>query len=172
MFLVVVLRSPRRSSSDLGEAAFLVVVARLLESMLGIFWTAGVGTLPFLVLGLMVGDEDEEVGVARRGRARPRSTGDRADRRGAPSPDCGCCASTTRRSWARGVAATASCGALGVDVVLVSPRRWNEGGRDVDLDLDGRPVRGGGGHGREPPLRVRVRPAPDLAGAAVARPST
>jgi O-antigen ligase len=69
MLLVVVLRTARRSSSDLGDAAFLVMVARLLESMLGIFWTAGVGTLPFLVLGLMVGDEDEEVGVAGAARA-------------------------------------------------------------------------------------------------------
>jgi O-antigen ligase len=67
-FLVVILRSARRSSSDLGDAAFLVIVARLLESMLGIFWTAGVGTLPFLVVGLMVGDE-EDVGVAGAARA-------------------------------------------------------------------------------------------------------
>jgi len=59
VFLVVLLRSTRRSSSDLGEAAYLVVVARLLESMLGIFWTAGVGTFPFLVVGLMVGDEQD-----------------------------------------------------------------------------------------------------------------
>jgi hypothetical protein len=57
--LWVVLQTARRSSSDLGDAAFLVVVARVLESMLGIFWTAGTGTLPFLVLGLMVGDEPE-----------------------------------------------------------------------------------------------------------------
>jgi O-antigen ligase len=64
IFLAVVLRSARRSSSNLGDAAFLVLVARLLEAMLGIFWTAGVGTLPFLVLGLMIGDEEEEVGVA------------------------------------------------------------------------------------------------------------
>jgi glycosyltransferase involved in cell wall biosynthesis len=27
--------------------------------------------------------------------------------------------------------------ALGADVVLVSPRRWNEGGREVDLDVNG-----------------------------------
>ena len=65
LFLVVILRSARRSPSDLGEAAYLVVVARLLESMLGIFWTAGVGTFPFLILGLMVGDEPEDVGAAR-----------------------------------------------------------------------------------------------------------
>jgi O-antigen ligase len=63
LFLLVLLRAARRSPSDLGEAAFLVMVARLLESMLGIFWTAGVGTLPFLVIGLMVGDEAEDVGV-------------------------------------------------------------------------------------------------------------
>jgi len=69
MLLVVILRSTLRSPSDLGEAAFLVVVARLLESMLGIFWTAGVGTLPFLVLGLMVGDEEGEVGASRSSRA-------------------------------------------------------------------------------------------------------
>ncbi len=62
LFLIVILRTARRSSSDLGDAAFLVMVARLLESMLGIFWTAGTGTLPFLLLGLMVGDEEDEVG--------------------------------------------------------------------------------------------------------------
>jgi O-antigen ligase len=65
LFLVVLLRSARRSSSDLGEAAYLVIVARLLESMLGIFWTAGVGTFPFLILGLMVGDEPLDAGAAR-----------------------------------------------------------------------------------------------------------
>ncbi len=89
LFLIVVLRTSRRSSSDLGEAAFLVMVARLLESMLGIFWTAGVGTLPFLVLGLMVGDEDEEVGVGARRVRRPRSAGDRADGRGGRAPTAG-----------------------------------------------------------------------------------
>jgi hypothetical protein len=60
-FFVVVLRTVRRSSSDLGEMAFLVLVARLLESMLGIFWVAGTGTLPFLIVGLVIGDEHEEV---------------------------------------------------------------------------------------------------------------
>jgi O-antigen ligase len=65
LFLVVLLRSARRSPSDLGEAAYLVIVARLLESMLGIFWTAGVGTFPFLVLGLMLGDEPQDAGMTR-----------------------------------------------------------------------------------------------------------
>jgi hypothetical protein len=57
--LWVLLNAARRSKSDLGEAAFLVMIARILESLLGIFWTAGTGTLPFLVLGLMVGDEPD-----------------------------------------------------------------------------------------------------------------
>ena len=65
----VLLQAARRSRSDLGEAALLVLVARLLESMLGIFWTAGTGTLPFLVLGLMVGDEVDEGGSQPRRRA-------------------------------------------------------------------------------------------------------
>jgi O-antigen ligase len=58
VLLVVLLNCMRRSSSDLGEAGFLVLVARILESLVGIFWTAGPGTLPFLVLGLVIGDED------------------------------------------------------------------------------------------------------------------
>ncbi len=60
LLLVVILRSMSRSPSDLGEAMrYLIVIARILESMLGIFWTAGTGTLPFLIVGLVIGDEDE-----------------------------------------------------------------------------------------------------------------
>ena len=45
--------------AELGETAYLVLVARILESMLGIFWTAGTGTLPFLIVGLVVGEEQD-----------------------------------------------------------------------------------------------------------------
>jgi O-antigen ligase len=58
VLLVVLLNVMRRSTSDLGEAGFLVLVARILESLVGIFWTAGPGTLPFLILGLVIGDEE------------------------------------------------------------------------------------------------------------------
>ena len=107
--------------------------------------------------------------MRRRRRARPRSEGDRADRRARPSPDCGCCASTTPPSSGRGVAAIASSQALGVDVVLVSPHRaGTRAGASVDLEVDGDAFVVAARHAREPPLRVRVRPTPDLAGAAVA----
>ena len=59
MLLWVVLAAMRRSPSQLGETAYLVLVARILESMLGIFWTAGTGTLPFLIVGLVVGEEQD-----------------------------------------------------------------------------------------------------------------
>ena len=58
MLLWVVLRSMRRSTSDLSEVGNLAVVARLLEAVVGVFWVAGPGTLPFLIVGLVVGDED------------------------------------------------------------------------------------------------------------------
>ena len=57
VLLWVILAAMRRSASDLGEAGYLVVVARILESMVGVFWVAGPGTLPFLIVGLVVGDE-------------------------------------------------------------------------------------------------------------------
>jgi polysaccharide biosynthesis protein PslJ len=57
--LWVVLRTMRTSTSDLGEAGYLVVVARILEGMVDIFWVAGPATLPFLVVGLVVGDESD-----------------------------------------------------------------------------------------------------------------
>jgi O-antigen ligase len=61
ILLYVILRCMSRSSSELGEAAFLIVIGRVLESMLGIFWTAGTGTLPFLIVGLVIGDEEEAI---------------------------------------------------------------------------------------------------------------
>ena len=44
--------------TPLGDAGFLVLAERILDSMLGILWVAGTGTLPFLVVGLAVGDDD------------------------------------------------------------------------------------------------------------------
>ncbi len=57
--LWVVLRTTRRADSDLAEAGYLVLVERLLATMVDIFWVAGPGTLPFLIIGLVIGDEPE-----------------------------------------------------------------------------------------------------------------
>jgi polysaccharide biosynthesis protein PslJ len=59
VLLWVIVSAMRRSASDLGEAGYLVVVARILESMVGVFWVAGPGTLPFLIVGLVIGDEQQ-----------------------------------------------------------------------------------------------------------------
>jgi len=67
--LWVLLAAMRRSTSDLGEAGYLVLVARILEATVGVFWVAGPGTLPFLIVGLVVGDE-EEADIRRPVRAR------------------------------------------------------------------------------------------------------
>lgn len=47
-----------RMRTPLGDAGFLVLAERVLDSMLGILWVAGTGTLPFLVVGLAVGDDE------------------------------------------------------------------------------------------------------------------
>jgi polysaccharide biosynthesis protein PslJ len=60
VLLWVILRTVRRAASDLSEAGYLAVVARLLEATVGVFWVAGPGTLPFLIVGLVVGDEAHE----------------------------------------------------------------------------------------------------------------
>jgi hypothetical protein len=67
-FLWRVLRTSGRTGTDLGQAAWYAVVARILATTVDIFWVAGPTTLPFLLVGLAVGDAPSD-GVAPR---RPR----------------------------------------------------------------------------------------------------
>ncbi|MGD9704722.1 MAG: O-antigen ligase family protein [Acidimicrobiia bacterium] len=69
----------RRRHDPLGRAALYLTIAHAVDSMAGIFWVAGTGTLPWLVIGLAVGidhtgqgDGTEE--PARSQRAARRST--------------------------------------------------------------------------------------------------
>ena len=45
-----------RMRTELADAAVLVLIERVLDAMLGILWVAGTGTLPWLVVGLAVGE--------------------------------------------------------------------------------------------------------------------
>jgi len=47
---------PRRD--PIGEAAFLILVFEVLFGLTGIFWVAGTFTLPFLMVGLAIGDRN------------------------------------------------------------------------------------------------------------------
>jgi len=58
LLLGVMLARLWRMRTPLGDAGFLVLSERILDSMLGILWVAGTGTLPFLVVGLAVGDDE------------------------------------------------------------------------------------------------------------------
>jgi O-antigen ligase len=66
IFLGVMLNTLRKSPHAMSEAAYLVVLERILDSLLGIFWVAGTGTLPFLVVGLAVGEEARRPAAVRR----------------------------------------------------------------------------------------------------------
>jgi polysaccharide biosynthesis protein PslJ len=59
VLLWVIVAAMRRSSSDLGETGYLAVVAHILQASVDVFWVAGPGTLPFLIVGLVVGDEQQ-----------------------------------------------------------------------------------------------------------------
>jgi len=48
----------RRLRTEMGEMAWYVLVVRILAAMVDIFWAAGPGTLPFLVIGLAIGDDE------------------------------------------------------------------------------------------------------------------
>ena len=48
----------RRLRTEMGEMAWYVFVVRILASMVDVFWAAGPGTLPFLVIGLAIGDDE------------------------------------------------------------------------------------------------------------------
>jgi O-antigen ligase len=55
---------PRRD--PMGEAALLVLVLEVLFGLTGIFWVAGTFTLPFLIVGLAVGDPSPVIGRSQR----------------------------------------------------------------------------------------------------------
>ncbi len=57
VLLWVIVAAMRRSVSDLGETGYLAVMAHILQATVDVFWVAGPGTLPFLIVGLAVGDE-------------------------------------------------------------------------------------------------------------------
>jgi len=60
VFLIAVALSLWRLKSDLGDVAVLVGVERFLDTMLGIFWVAGTGTVPWLMAGLAYGESSDE----------------------------------------------------------------------------------------------------------------
>lgn len=62
--LLAMLRVARRTGGTMGELAWYVLLARILASAVDIFWVAGPTTLPFLVLGLAIGDEEMNGGDA------------------------------------------------------------------------------------------------------------
>jgi len=66
VFLGVMLNTLRRHREAMSEAAYLVMLERILDSLLGIFWVAGTGTLPFLVVGLAIGEDARQAAAARR----------------------------------------------------------------------------------------------------------
>jgi hypothetical protein len=45
--------------SQLSDVALLVLVERLIDSMLGILWVAGTGTVPWLMVGLALGERED-----------------------------------------------------------------------------------------------------------------
>lgn len=57
VFLALMLNALRKNHGAMSETAYLVMLERILDSLLGIFWVAGSGTLPFLVVGLAVGED-------------------------------------------------------------------------------------------------------------------
>jgi polysaccharide biosynthesis protein PslJ len=54
-FNIAVIAMFRRRKDALGHAALYLTIAHAIDSMAGIFWVAGTGTLPWLVVGLAVG---------------------------------------------------------------------------------------------------------------------
>lgn len=64
VFLGLMLNTLRKNQGAMSEAAYLVMLERILDSLLGIFWVAGTGTLPFLVVGLAVGEDARRTSVA------------------------------------------------------------------------------------------------------------
>ena len=66
VFLGVMLNALRRQRHAMSEAAYLVMLERILDSLLGIFWVAGTGTLPFLVVGLAIGEDARHPAAAPR----------------------------------------------------------------------------------------------------------
>jgi O-antigen ligase len=66
----------RRRSGKLVAAAAGMVVAHLLHGMVDIYWSAGVVTLPFLVLGIALAEPgDADVGLTRARRTRTAAPG-------------------------------------------------------------------------------------------------
>lgn len=66
VFAGITLNSLRRRHGRTAEVAYLVLLERLLDSLLGIFWVAGTATLPFLVIGLAIGEEADRQAAAGR----------------------------------------------------------------------------------------------------------
>jgi len=51
----------RRRRDPLGQAAYYLTIAHVVDSLVGIFWVAGTGTLPWLVVGLAAASTGEVV---------------------------------------------------------------------------------------------------------------
>jgi O-antigen ligase len=68
LFLVAFLHIAGRNSSMLARLAWYALLARILASMVDIFWVAGPNTLPFLLVGLAIGAEATDESVVRRPR--------------------------------------------------------------------------------------------------------
>jgi hypothetical protein len=63
----------RRRRDPLGQVAFFITVAHIIDSLAGIFWVAGTGTLPWLLVGLAAADHGDDgppalVGLPKMGR--------------------------------------------------------------------------------------------------------
>ena len=71
-FLGLMLNALRKNHGAMSETAYLVMLERILDGLLGIFWVAGTGTLPFLVVGLAVGEDARRGSVASPPRLRRR----------------------------------------------------------------------------------------------------
>lgn len=57
IFLYGLLRVSWRAGGDVGRMAWYVLLQRILHSLVDIFWAAGPGTLPYLFIGLAIGEE-------------------------------------------------------------------------------------------------------------------
>lgn len=64
LLLLALLSVTRRLHSEMGEMAWYLLTVRVLASMVDVFWAAGPGTLPFLVIGLAIGDDEAGTAVA------------------------------------------------------------------------------------------------------------
>jgi O-antigen ligase len=60
-FLWRVLRTTNQVDTDISRVAWYALLARVLASTVDIFWVAGPTTLPFLLVGLAVGEEPAPV---------------------------------------------------------------------------------------------------------------